>query len=105
MLTPEYEESISIIRPTMMILGIWTESKDQQWYSKYRVILPAFFIFFFIIVPQTTKLIIVRKDLNAALEILTIMDSMCFVALVKMLVIFFNKKGTFLIFFQLSSNQ
>ncbi|XP_023313559.1 odorant receptor 82a-like [Trichogramma pretiosum] len=79
----ELEAGIKMCRIEMEILGAWPDTKYNQWYLKFRYLVPIFLSVFFINIPQTRMLIIVKNNLDDLLEILTTADLIVFIALIK----------------------
>lgn len=67
----EYEKTIRLPRRCMRFVGIWPEISENI-YSKLRVFVSLFILAFFIIIPQTTQLFYLEKNLYNVLEILLI---------------------------------
>ena len=93
-----FDECVGITRFAMNIIGIWPGRNLDCWYLRYRFLIPLFFMIFFINVPQTKMLTLVWGNLNLILEILTTADIIIGLSCLKLLGIWFNKKGNSFIY-------
>uniref|UniRef100_A0ABD2XA17 Odorant receptor n=1 Tax=Trichogramma kaykai TaxID=54128 RepID=A0ABD2XA17_9HYME len=84
-----YEESISAIRFIARINGLWPFDKGAR---QYQCAVPACLIFFFIVIPQTTKAIYSRNDLDTVVEVLSTCDLIEIVVLLKLFGLLYNKR-------------
>lgn len=67
----EFEKIIDLPRKCMRVTGVWPESK-QKINSKLKVFVTFFIITFFLIIPQTTKLVYVKNNLYDVVNIMLI---------------------------------
>lgn len=89
-----FDECVRITRINMKILGIWPDDKlIDDWYLRWQFLLSVYFIIFFINIPQTSMLITVWGDLNVILEILNTANILVGVACLKLLKLWYNKRG------------
>ncbi|XP_014221403.1 odorant receptor 22c-like [Trichogramma pretiosum] len=84
-----YEESISAIRFIARINGLWPFDKGAR---QYQCAVPACLIIFFIIIPQTTKAIYSRNDLDTVVEVLSTCELIEIVVLLKLFGLLYNKR-------------
>lgn len=81
----------------LLLLGIWPNpQKPENILTRCRVIFTIFLIFIFVNIPQTIKLIMVRKDLDKVIDILCTVDISVAVALMMIFVLWRNKESAFI---------
>ena len=93
-----YEKSVGVTRLIMNVIGLWPLKEKQSFFVKCQTLVPACLIFFFIIIPQTRKAIISHKDLNLMIEVLTTADIIEGIALLKLIGMWYNKRGKIYIY-------
>lgn len=84
----EFEKSIKYTRAYMKLYGGWPSES-----GKNRSFVVAFMILFFILIPQTTKLYIVKNNLNDIIDVLAVGLLVCFVAFCKICVLWYKREG------------
>lgn len=92
-----YDECVGFTRFVMKIMGIWPGVEfSPKWYAQYIFLIPLFFLTFFILIPQTRMLLYVTDDLNYIIEILTTADVITVVACLKLVGVWYNKRGAYI---------
>lgn len=90
--TSEFDDIIGITRTCLRLTGVWPRSK-QNIHLSIRAFLCAFILVFFISIPQTTKLLFVKNNLNDIIEILIVADFIIAISLFKLFSEWYYKEG------------
>lgn len=88
----EFDNIIKVTRICMRLTGVWPKS-EQSIFSVLKVFICAFTVSFFVLIPQTTKLILTKNNLNDAVELLTVGSLVGLIALCKLFNECYNKRG------------
>ena len=80
----------------MIIIGVWPLEEKKNLLKQCIWLIPTCLLLFFIIIPQTQKIVLSYNDLNLIIEILTTADILEGVAFMKLLGLWYNKQGVVL---------
>lgn len=86
-----FEEIVDFNRTFMKLTGVWPYSTSK--WSSFKFFLSFFIMSFFVCIPQTHKLFLVKDNINEAVEVLTIADLMTGIACFKLTRAYYNKRG------------
>ncbi|XP_051164864.1 uncharacterized protein LOC127283812 [Leptopilina boulardi] len=88
-----FNHIIKISKINLQLLGIWPNPyKSENLLTYCHVVLVIILIFIFVNIPQTTKLLMVRNDLDKMIEILCTADISVAVAIMMIFVLWRNKE-------------
>lgn len=90
MSNPENEVIVNLIRKCLRLTGVWPGDTKN---SSFKLFACNFSFFFFIWIPQATKLFIVRNNLNDSIHVLTIGLLMYSIAFCKYFNHWYKKQG------------
>lgn len=86
-----FEKTVDLNRTFMKLTGVWPFSTSNS--SFFRFVFSVFFLIFFSTIPQTYKFLLVKDNLNDAIEVLTTADFMLGIACFKLVTAWYNKEG------------
>lgn len=92
MSNPEFDEAIHLNRIIMRMSGVWPKSK-QDTYSFIKFLACSFTLLFFIIIPQTTQLFLIKNSLNDIVEILMLGLLLTFITFWEQCNVLYYKEG------------
>lgn len=83
-------------RVTLQLLGVWPSPTKNEYLATFHFVIMAVYLFSFVILAQTVKLIIIWGDLDAMSEILACALLLILVGLAKMTCLWCFRKSRYI---------